>query len=243
LLLFRELSSAPGLTLLNPGNLYTAGRAERAFPFAKTAGATAVLVTTLTNGGQQGRDTQVNAEAYLVDLAAGTRSPAAVARVSARTSDLEKGGKDIAGANVIFDASQEVNTRDPMTRAASDLARQLAGELRKLALFGGAAPVAKAAAAAPCDFTFGVFLTAQKTRAQNYTVTLNGREETSKIRDGVLRTGDSAGPLLFAVTVMDGRNVNLQPDYYANTTLDCGREPRALRLEIGPSGDGVLRWQ
>ncbi|MGH9601716.1 MAG: hypothetical protein ACRD24_04935, partial [Terriglobales bacterium] len=95
-----------------------------------------------------------------------------------------------------------------------------------------------------CSIQFRVLYVHKKAASKAYQVTLNEREESLGIQDGVAQTSLPNGPVLVQVTVADAPyRLPVQRVYQANTFLDCSRPERTLALEIGGGGEAFLRWK
>jgi len=251
--LYRTISNVTARTvLLNPGGLYTPGEVDGVLEYGRASGATAVVVGTLKSPEREGKESQLVAEAYVIDLASPRRSSVITARTLVKQSDIEKKiGGSTAVPPWIAEAlafSRGARSSQPISRAADDLARSLHDGLKKEVSAIAGPELDKTRPDMPvkqtCDLTFRVFLTRQKTRAANYTVFLNGRDETSSIVEGVMKTTAPSGVLMASVVIKDPpTRIPVQPRYLANTIHDCGRPVRELTLEIGSEGEGRLVWQ
>lgn len=249
LLLFKQLSQLEPV-LLNPGGLYTPGDVQSILDYARAVGIRSLIVSTLKSP-ESGpdRDPFLIAEAFVVDLGSGKPSRTVTARTRVSKSDLEKKNGDVPlwalGASAV--TGQEVQApRQPTGKAAGELAASLAGQLKSdLGTRPPASTSPRTARDQKCDFEFRVYLTQQKVRASNYTIAINGREESSNIVEGLLRLQPAqSGRVMVNVTVKNPpTRVPVQSTYLANTTLDCGRPSRSLVLEIGPEGEGALVWR
>jgi hypothetical protein len=251
--LYRTISRVtPRTILLNPGGLYTPGELDDVLEYARASGATTVVVGTLKTPEREGKDSHLVAEAYVVDLSSRRRSRVTTARTRVKQSDIEKKLRSSAGVSPWFTEamamSEGAKSSQPISRAADDLARSLHDQL-KIEVSAIAGPELDKnrpdlPPKATCDLTFRVFLTKQKTRAGNYTVFLNGRDETTGIVEGVLKTTAPSGVLMTSVFIKDPpTSLSVQPRYLADTILDCSRPVRELTLEIGSEGDGRLVWK
>ncbi len=248
--LYRTIAKVtPRIMLLNPGGLYNPGEVDAVLEYARAAGATAVVVGTLKSPERRGKESHLAAEAFVIDLNSARRSSAITARTKVSESDIQK--KPGSGLAPWLAEAVAVSTGNrssqPISRAAEELARSLHDGLKNEVLALAGPDLDKSADDArkqTCDLTFGVFMTRQNARAANYTVALNGREESSGIVEGVLKTSAPAGVLMVSVLVKDPpTRIPVQARYLADTLHDCSRPVRQLVLEIGAEGEGRLAWR
>jgi len=249
--LYRTIAKVtPHVLLLNPGGLYTPGDVETVLEYARAAGAAAIVVGTLKSPEREGKESHLVAEAYVIDLSAPRRSSVITARTRVSESDIQKkppsGLPPWLAEAVAFSTGNR--SSQPISRAAEDLARSLHDGLKKevVALAGSDLDTSAdmSGRKQTCDLTFGVFMTRQKARAANYTVALNGREESSSIVEGILKAAVPSGVLMVSVLIKDPpTRIPVQPRYMADTLHDCSRPVRDLVLEIGAEGEGRLVWR
>ena len=250
--LYRTIGKvSPRTLLLNPGGLYTPGEVDAVLEYARGSGATVVVVGTLKSPEREGKESHLVAEAYVIDLISGQRSRVITSRTRVKQSDVEKktvGTVPPWFAEALAVASAGARSSNPISRAGDDLARSLHDALREEVAAIAGRQLDEGTAALPakqtCELTFRVVLTRQRTRAGNYTVFINGRDETSRIVEGVLKASAPSGVLMVSVMVKDPpTRIPVQSRYLADTIHDCARPVRELTLEIGAEGEGRLAWQ
>jgi len=80
--------------------------------------------------------------------------------------------------------------------------------------------------------------------SKSYGVVVNGREESLTMKEGVVPlSGVKDGPVVVHVSVNDAPyKLPVQRLYQANDVVSCASQPKALVLEIGPAGEGLLKW-
>jgi len=94
-----------------------------------------------------------------------------------------------------------------------------------------------------CEITFRINYVSKRRASKNYTVAINGKEETLGIQDGVLRVRVTSGLLHIRATVQDPPyRLPVQKNYDANVYFDC-QGSIELALEIGAAGEAFLVWK
>jgi hypothetical protein len=128
-----------------------------------------------------------------------------------------------------------------ITRSAEKLISDVGHNLSQITP-NGAFSVAPAGAS--CRLKIRVLYKAKNRASKMYLIAVNSKEESMGINDGVVELNEPSGPILLHVTVKDPPyRQPVQNDYYANSMLDCSRETNTLSLEIGGSGEALIRWR
>ncbi len=146
-------------------------------------------------------------------------------------------------SGISFDPPKFAGT--PMGRAVGrgveKLLEEIDGAVR------GIAPTGKrrvATGVEKCAVSIKVWYQDKNRASKTYSIAVNRKEESLGLRDGVLTLELPSGPALVHITVHDAPFKQLvQPTYYANPLVDCSQPARSLTLEIGRSGEGILRWK
>lgn len=262
--LFSALSrQRGGLVLLNPGGLYSPLDEAATLEHAGAAGVTSVVIAMLKPARRdRPRDSapDIDVEMRVVNATTGVSSRTVSLREQVKRRDLERGFDTGSGAYQqelrgstegrgpdsywSFARSSRRLSKQPLGKIVLKMADYLSGVVIRELQDGPGLAAAAFPDEGPCAITFGVRYTRQRAASKTYTVIVNGREESASIKDGVLKLSAPSGPLVFEVTVKDPPfRLPVQAVYFANTTLDCGRQARQLTLEIGGAGEGLLVWR
>jgi hypothetical protein len=132
--------------------------------------------------------------------------------------------------------------KQPLGKLALSMAAQIQGQVATQMGPGGSAPAVSGGA---CTVTIQVKYTAKKATSRAYDIIVNGQNNSLWTKDGVTTLENfKAGPMFLQVSVSDPPyRTAVQDLYQANTILDCGKPERQLALELGPVGDGLLKWR
>ncbi len=95
-----------------------------------------------------------------------------------------------------------------------------------------------------CNVTFQVRYSSKNRASKNYTIAVNGKEESVGIQDGIAAVKVPSGLLHVRVVMQDAPyKLPVQKNYDANTYFDCSQSERNLVLEIGGAGEASLVWK
>ena len=266
-MLYDELADSGNIqpVLLNPGGLYTSLSDDWVLDYGQTAGVDAVVVAMLMRSEQpKSGDWFIPVEVQFVELKTGKRAASQLIKTPVNKKDVTRGveyGTTAATARAIeretprsgwgglFAPSAYAPSRQFEKQPMGKATRRLAGAAKAYAVTHAATvvPGASAAAAADgqtCDVKFRVTYAQRNAASKAYDVTINEREESLEVKDGVASVSLASGPVVVRVSVADAPfKLPVQRLYQASTTLDCRQPERTLALEIGAAGEALLRWR
>ncbi|MGI9101651.1 MAG: hypothetical protein ACR2IF_04315 [Terriglobales bacterium] len=245
-MIYQELrSSAVEPVLLNPGALYNPIYTESIAEFSDLAHVPSVLITTLQpfDKPKSGPWT-VKVEAVLMNVATGKSSPVGTHSFSI---DRREVGIEYSHYGRFFETgASRPFAKQPLGKGALSIARDIRAQVSSASEYLSATPPPPAPIpAGSCDISFKVVYTSAKAYSKSYGVSINGKEESLGMKEGVIpQIHVTNGPLVVHVTVNDAPyKLPVQRLYQANDVVNCGNDSRALALEIGPAGEGLLRWR
>jgi hypothetical protein len=258
-MVYDKLEGAPfEVVLLNPGGLYNPLLPDTQ-EYVQSAGVTTVLVAVLkpTDKPQKG-DFILHLEAKLQEAASGkdlnTSSYSGKISHNDALLDAAKIGVEY-GSNSSYTArrSHDLISAMMMSNGSRPFAKQPLGKLAlsmaaqiqsQVIAQMGAAGSAPSVAGGACTITIQVKYTAKKATSRAYDIIINGLNNSLWTKDGVTTLENfKSGPMFLQISVADPPyRTPVQDLYQANTTLDCAKPERNLGLELGPVGDGLLRW-
>jgi hypothetical protein len=251
-MLFKELQG-PNIQpeLLNPGGAYTPLDSDLIREFGKMAGVDAVVFTTLqaTDKPRNGKWT-LHVESQVMDIKSGRLSEAAKhsQEIESRDTKIETfyvspwsaflPGVGGTGGSRPFE-------KQPIGKKTRDLARLVSAastsDILNLTNTYSASPLP--ANPGKCEVKFNIAYTARKTISKAYELVANDQEQSLWIKDGYVRFTASGGILFFHFRLQDAPyRMPVQHVYHVSTFLDCNRPENNLTFEIGPSGEGFVRW-
>jgi hypothetical protein len=244
--------------LLNPGELYSPiGRTE-VLDYSRKAGVDQVVALTLKPARRKqpaGGTAEIQVEGEIVAVPSGGRTATFVVTHDVKRVHLD-GGFDLgpypriprgaAARDVSWSYWAHVQTsrrlsKQPLGKAALRTATTVGTTLAQaFAQLGRPRPTATASLGA-CDVEFRVQDAERKWSSKSYMVVVNGRDESTSVRGGVLNLTTSAGPVVFEVAVKDAPfGTPIQAVYLANAFLDCASDCLVLSLDIGKFGEALL---
>jgi hypothetical protein len=258
-MIYDKLEGAPfEVVLLNPGGLYNPLLPDTQ-EYVQGAGVSTVMVALLkpTDKPQKG-DYILHLEVKMQDVSGkelGTSNYSGKISHNDALLDAAKIGVEY-GSNSSYTArrSHDLISAMMMTNGSRPFAKQPLGKvalsmassiqaqaMAQMGASGSAAPMAGGA----CTITVQVRYVAKKATSRAYDVIINGQNNSLWTKDGVTTLENfKAGPMFLQVSVADAPyRMTVQDLYQANTVLDCAKPERQLSLDLGPVGDGLLRWK
>ena len=153
--------------------------------------------------------------------------------------------QELAASQGLSDLGYSKFKDTPVGHAAEKSAQLISSAALETAPALGIMPTGKAIAAEKsCEITFRISYSSKKRASKNYTVAINGKEESMGIQDGVVKVKVTSGLLHVRVTLQDAPyRLPVQKNYDANVYFDCGQAATNLVLEIGAAGEGYLIWK
>ncbi len=262
LMVFEELEEEAGVepVLLNPGGLYTPDAQEWITEYAQPFALDGILISKLmpSNRPRKG-DWHLRVETELLRMASHQRDAVQVYNAEVRKNDLKRGvevgySTDLSRVSpdhwgrvqYLYWPSRKFE-KQPLGKIARRIAKAMgqrtAADAAQLPASGAPRP---ATSKQSCDVQFRITYTYgnRKASSKAYSVTVNDREESLGVRDGLVEFTEKSGPVQVRASLTDAPyKLPTQKVYTANTYLDCAQEERRLVLEIGPAGEAGLVWQ
>ncbi|MGH9531399.1 MAG: hypothetical protein ACRD2Q_03345 [Terriglobales bacterium] len=269
-MIFNELQDHSGIqpVLLNPGGLYVTPLDDWIVEYGRAAEVDVVLITSLmrTERPKKG-DWILRVESQLVEMQTGNRSSKLAFSESINKREVRAGleygttahearaidrqrAQGMAPIDRMLMGSSHAPSREFEKQPLGKAARKMARAAREHVRVEATSMVPKPSGSTPvfaqgtCPILFRVLYVHKKAASKAYQVTLNEREESLGIQDGVVQTSLPNGPVFVQVSVADAPyRLPVQRVYQASTFLDCSRPERTLALEIGGGGEAFLRWK
>lgn len=251
-LMYAHLKPTPGVepVLLSPGGLYDPDSIDFIRQYGKKAHVDAILITKVLHSIPSGsRHRRLNFEARFLDVATGKLSDRAVNdTVEVSTSDLMATFTSAYVSSTYrgFFAPPSEFSKQPLGKAAVKIDEWLEGILQPtLKTIGtvGTGPVAPPQEKS-CEINFSVAYTTKHAIAKSYTVIANEKDESSEIHDGHAAFTMHHGPLAFRVQLNDPPYaLPTEKQYQISTQLNCASPYHTVVMEIGSSGEALLKWQ
>ena len=251
-MIFKELqNSSVEPLLLNPGGLYTSALDDWTIDYARQNHTQVVLITVLLNTDMPAKgDFTVRVKGDLVDLKTGNilsswQSTAPINRHELAAEVFKTYGGE-ASRELEFYRPSSTFEKQPLGVAARKIAVDMHNQVLHAAALMTSTDEAPTPSShgGPCSVNFKVSYVAKHSSSKSYDIVVNGKEETLSIADGNLPLMLQSGPVLIQLSVHDSPyKMPKQSVYQANTQIDCSQDRHNLDLEIGPAGEGFLRWQ
>lgn len=228
--------------LLNPGGLYLGMQDNWTLDVGQQNHTDVLLITVLEKvEAPKSGDLTLRIKSDLWDLKRGNAisSWESSARVNTRDLAYEDFRIQLGEGSRRFD-------KQPLGAAARKIAEDIRNQVTQAT--ASLTPTSKASddptQSGTCHVDFRIVYVAKHSSSKSYDIVVNGKDETLSIADGVLSFTAQSGPLLIQLAVHDPPYKMPKQDFYqANTRLDCSQATNDLRLEIGPAGEGSLKWQ
>ena len=258
-MIYDKLEGAPfEVVLLNPGGLYNPLLPDTQ-DYMQSAGVTTALVAVLkpTDKPQKG-DFILHLEAKLQEAQSGkdlntsnysgkiSHNDALLdaAKIGvdygSSSSYTARRSRDLISAMMMTNGSRPF-AKQPLGKVALNMAAQIQAQV--MAQMGSAGSI-PSVAGGTCTVTIQVKYLAKKATSRAYDIIINGLNNSLWTKDGVTTLENfKSGPMFLQISVADPPyRTPVEDLYQANTILDCAKPERNLTLELGPVGDGLLRW-
>lgn len=223
-------------------------RIEKSLPTGAMGGEEAAATQIRSGRVRQSEIRKLVAEGGAVLVAEASLAP--IADLSARRiffigAEIRKSFfRELADFNVPGSAGQSFRDSAP-GRAALKAAEQIATRLLVLLVDSHFKPTGVAPRpGGVCQVTFGIRFSREKRGSRNYTLAVNGKEETHALRNGRVTLDVPGGLFQVRVTIQDPPyGLTTQAAYDANRFIECPDNPKSAVLEIGGAGEAELKWE
>jgi hypothetical protein len=153
--------------------------------------------------------------------------------------------QELAASEGILDLSRSKFKDTPLGRAAFKSSEQISRVAREVFSAFNVSGTGKVVPTGNgCAVTVRVRYSSKNRASKNYTIAVNGKEESVGIQDGIVTVKVPSGLLHVRVVVQDAPyKLPVQKNYDANTYFECLQAEKNLVLEIGGAGEASLVWK